>query len=303
MTLKNLKNGNGRRRRLWSLSGHSGDGKSTFATQMRESLLIVDADNRFGEVAHLAPGDVFTLPHPLDNIEIDRIASGLHSHVPELSPGTIVVDSLTEIVVPLTAEATWTNEADRNKNKAAAFVQKAITMRWLQSVVTRWGTDVLWIHHLHEGRDHQARRVVRTTVPGSELTRLQRCLNARLRMVREGTKRGIYVEWSRGNDGMTLWDETDCWEGMPEKLDAALYDGLTAADIHQKQLPGRFGGPEEAIAWAVEYGAFTDKDAAQAAYNELKEQNKPETANAMWELWVPAVVEQRVQLTGTVAEY
>jgi hypothetical protein len=40
--------------RLWSLVRSPGSCKSTFATQMRGPILIVDADHRFEEVLDLA---------------------------------------------------------------------------------------------------------------------------------------------------------------------------------------------------------------------------------------------------------
>lgn len=39
-------------RRQWSIVGHPGSGKSTFAARMRAPLLAIDADHRFDEVAH-----------------------------------------------------------------------------------------------------------------------------------------------------------------------------------------------------------------------------------------------------------
>lgn len=276
-------------RRLWALAGYPDDGKSTFATQMAAPLLPIDADHRFDQVMHLVQGEVYEFGLPADHVMVGRILARLHEEMPDEGEiGTIVVDSLTEIIGPLVAKAVADNAAGLNKNKSAAFMDKALAMRQLQSAVTRWGTDVLWIYHLQDGRDARAQAAVTTSIPALELARLTRSLNAKLRVTREGGKRGIYVEWSRGRDGMTLWDESGCWREMPEKLEAAMYDGLSAADFKRDE-PVQFSGPTEAWVWAVTRGAFANTAAAQAAYEQLKKEQKPTSAAAMWELWTDYV--------------
>jgi hypothetical protein len=273
-------------RRLWALAGFPDDGKSTFAARMGAPILAIDADHRFDQVMHLVAGDVYEFSDPADNVLVARITAALED-VPYQGVATIVVDSLTQIMAPLVMRAVVDNAAGRNKNKAAAFIDKAVSLRWLQSAVSQWGTDVLWVYHLQDGRDNNGKPVVTTTIPKLELARLTRSLNARLRIVREGAKRGIYVEWARGgNAGMTLWDDTSSWELMPEKLEQAMYDGVQATD----SLPSRFTGPDDAIAWAVRYGAYPDTAVAQAAYNAVKAEGQPAGAQEMWDLWIGTVV-------------
>jgi hypothetical protein len=280
-------------RRLWALAGYPDDGKSTFATQMAVPLLPIDADHRFDQVMHLVQGEVYEFGPPADHVMVGRILSRLHQEMPDEGEiGTIIVDSLTEIIVPLVAKAVADNAAGLNKNKAAAFMDKALAMRQLQSAVTRWGTDVLWIYHLQDGRDARAQAVVTTSIPQLELARLTRSLNAKLRIVRDGRKRGIFVEWSRGRDGVTLWDDSGCWHEMPERLEAAMYDGLSPAEIQAKSLPTSFANMAEALRWAVGMGAYLSENDARQAYEALKQEQVPKTAADMWDLWIPAVVEQ-----------
>ena len=131
--------------RLWALTGYPGSGKSSFATQMRGPVLVVDADHRFTEVLALAgERDVYRLSdEPTDNTHPDRIAEVLAENMPGSDISTIVVDSLTAIITPLIVQAMVDKDTGRAKNLAAAFRTKALAMRQLQDAVTRWGTDVL----------------------------------------------------------------------------------------------------------------------------------------------------------------
>lgn len=279
-------------RRLWSLVGFPGDGKSTFAARMAAPLLVVDSDHRFDEVMHLVAGDVLEFDDPRINGLAAPIVDELARAMPEEAVATIVVDSLTQIISPLVQRGVQANLDGENRNKMSSFVAKATAMKLLQDGVSRWGTAVLWIYHLQEGRDARAQSTTTTTIPATELARLQRNLNARLRIVRKserGSDRlGIHVEWSRtGRQGFTLWDGSGSWEMMPEKLEEAMYDGLD----HQSQVrkAGRFSGPPEAIAWSLEQGAFDNEKDARAAYDHVKATHQPASAAEMWELWTMEV--------------
>ncbi len=284
--------------RQWALVGYPGGGKSTFAAQMRGPLLVVDADHRFSEVAGYAPGDVYQLSDtPADNIDAERIATRLRQNMADSNVRTVVVDSLTSILSPLVVEAILDNDAGRNKNRVAAFKDKALAMRLLQDTVTGWGCDVLWVYHLRTGLDSGAVERETTSISSVELARLRRSLNMQLRVIQEGEKRGIRVDWARrGRSGIVVWDESGFWQGMPEKIEQAVYGGLTPEDRSalEKQKPSSFSGPQEAIAWGYEQGCFNDAVHAQNAYDELKREHRPKSAAAMWDLWV-AEVEKRSQ--------
>jgi energy-coupling factor transporter ATP-binding protein EcfA2 len=284
--------------RQWALVGHPGSGKSTFAAQLRGPLLVVDADHRFTEVAGKATGDVYELSdNPADNINAERIAALLRENMTDSGVRTVVVDSLTSILSPLVVEAILDNEAGRNKNRVSAFKDKALAMRLLQDTITGWGCDVLWIYHLRMGLDNQAVQRETTSISAVELARLRRSLNAQLRVVQDGERRGIYVEWARrGRSGLTLWDESGYWQGMPEKIEQAIYGGLTPEQMvaMEKRKPTSFTGPQEAIAWGYEQGYFNDAVHAQNAYDELKRTKQPKNAQEMWSFWI-AEVERRGQ--------
>lgn len=278
--------------RLWALVGYPGGGKSTFSTQMRTPLLPIDADNRFGEVASLTRGDVYQLSDQAgDNTDPGTIARLLNQNMAGSDVATIVVDSLTAIIAPLVTQAVLDNDAGLNKNRMAGFKTKALAMRQLQDAISRWGCDVLWIYHLQDGMDANAKEVTRATLPATERARLYRSLNLELHIVQEGQRRGVKVEWARrGRSGMILWDDSGQWTGMPEKIEVAVYDGLSKADQDKiEQQPPGFASPEAAMNWGVEQGAFKAIEHARNAYDKLKREKQPAKAADMWQLWTEDV--------------
>jgi hypothetical protein len=287
--------------RQWALVGYPGTGKSTFASQMMGPLLVVDADHRFAEVARFANDEVFQLSdEPADNVNAERIAALLKENMAGSGVRTVVIDSLTSILSPLIVEAILDNDAGRNKNRVASFKDKALAMRLLQDTITGWGVDTLWIYHLRTGLDGQAREVESTTISVVELARLRRSLNMQLRLIQDDERRGVHVEWARrGRSGLTLWDESGAWRGMPEKIEAAVYGGLTTEEMIEieEQAPGAFSGPEDAIAWGVEQGCFRDTVHAKNAYDKIKREKRPQSAAEMWQLWI-ATVEARKENVG-----
>jgi len=280
--------------RLWAMVGYPGSGKSCFATQMRGPLLVVDADHRFTEVVGLAgTRDVYELSGvATDNTDPDRVAAILAENMPSSDVATIVVDSLTAIITPLVVQAMVDKDAGREKNLAAAFRTKALAMRQLQDAVTRWGADVLWVYHLMDARNGQGQALVRATVSQTELARLTRSINMQLKIIQEGERRAVKVVWARrGRSDITLWDETGTWAGMPERIEAAVYDGLTEADQEriEEEIPEVFPNAETAIAWGFERGAFKALEHARNAYEKLKREAQPKTAKEMARLWVADV--------------
>ena len=285
--------------RQWALVGYPGAGKSTFAAQMVGPILAIDADHRFMEVARLAKDEVFQLSdNPADNVDGERIAALLKENMKGSGVKTVVVDSLTSILTPLIVEAILANDAGRNKNRVASFKDKALTMRLLQDAITGWGVDTLWIYHLRSGLDGQAREVESSTISVVELARLRRSLNMQLRIIEDGDRRGVHVDWARrGRSGMTLWDDSGSWQGMPEKIEAAVYGGLTAEQMASMEsaTPTAFSGPEEAIAWGMEQGCFRDAVHAKNAYDKCKAERKPKTAADMWRFWIEDVERRKAE--------
>ena len=278
--------------RQWALVGHPGSGKSTFSAQMQKPILVIDADHRYQEVLHLAK-DAFTLSdNPADNVNPRAIHAELQANMGGAGVRTILVDSLTSIMAPIVTEAQLVNAAGESKNKMAPFADKALAMRLLQDAVTAYGTDTLWIWHLRDGRDGSANKQTVASISAVELARLRRSLNLELTIVEDGNKRGVKVTWARrGRSGLTLWDDSGAWVGMPERIEAAVYDGLSQAEQEaiERQAPTVFSGPADAIAWGYGQGCFDDAVHSANAYEKLKTERKPATAAAMWALWVEDV--------------
>ena len=284
--------------RQWAIVGHPGSGKSTFAAQMQSPMVVIDADHRFAEVMRHVSGDVFSMSdNASDNVDAERIAALLRQNMAGSGVHTIVVDSLTAIIAPLVTAAVLDNDAGRNKNRAAAFKPKALAMRLLQDAITGYGVDTLWVYHLRNGMNGQAQAIETTSISTVELARLRRSLNMQLRVVEQGNKRGIVVDWARcGRCGLTLWDDTGCWQGMPERIEQAAYGGLTVEDMERiaDDTPTSFANAQAAITWGFEQGAFNDAVHAQNAYDKLKGEKSPKNAVEMWKFWI-AEVQGRLQ--------
>lgn len=287
--------------RQWALYGYPGSGKSTFVTQLAAPMLVIDADHRFAEVTRLAVGEVFQLSdNPADNVDPERIADLLRANMAGSGIKTIVVDSLTAIITPLVTAAVMANDAGAVKNKIASFKAKALALRLLQDTITGTGCDVCWVYHQRSGLDSQAKAHETASISDVELARLRRSLNVTLRVVEQSGKRGVMVEWARaGRSGLTLWDESGRWAGMPERIEATIYEGLSQGEMQQlcTATPSSFASAADAIAWGFEQGPFNDAQHAKNAYDELKRLKGPQTAAEMWSEWV-AEVNVRIQEKG-----
>jgi len=257
-------------------------------------------------------------------VQAERIAALLKENMGGSGVKTVVIDSLISILTPLVVEAILDNDAGRNKNRVAVFKNKALAMRLLQDTVTGWGCDVLWIYHLRSGMDGHAKQVESTTIAKRaqsaisvvELARLRRSLNMQLRIVQDGhtpaalcgtqggdgdKRRGVHVDWARRRrSGLTLWYDSDGWRGMPERIERAVYGGLTPAQMDdlEQQAPISFSGPEAAIAWGYEQRCFKDAAHAANAYEKVKRERAPKSAAAMWRLWIEEVQQRKLEGTS-----
>lgn len=287
--------------RLWSLAGYPGSGKSTFAARMRGPMAVVDADHRFTEVLDMVQKEVYSLSeNASDNVSPEAITRLLGENMPGSDVKTIVVDSLTAIITPLVVQAMLDNDNGKNTNMVASFKTKALAMRQLQDAVTRWGSDVLWIYHLMDARNGKAKEITRASVSQTELARLTRSINMQLQIVEEGGKKGIHIVWARrGRSGLTLWDESGSWENMPERIEEAVYGGLSRAEQDQieKGEPEVFPNAETAVSWAFEQGAFESLEHARNAYKKLKTDRQPQSAREMAAFWISDVQARMTNMT------
>jgi hypothetical protein len=168
-------------------------------------------------------------------------------------------------------------------------------MRQLQDTLTKWGKDVWWIYYFQDGRDGQGDPISRPTISETELSRLTRSINMQLQVVQDGNRRGIKVVWARhGNSQMVIWDESQKWIGMPERIEQAVYGGLdgTNPDRRLGDVPKQFPNIETAIEWAISKAAFTDVRDARKIYDELKQKHQPRNATKMARHWTKEVLQR-----------
>lgn len=217
--------------RHWVLAGRPWAGKSTFLTAMRGALLIIDADRRAQEIARRV-AEVFVLGRERE-ASADPLFIAKRLADEDLSGiGTVAVDSLTAIYEPLVAMAMAENKAGANRNKLAAFDEKARAVRLIQDAVTATGRDCVFVLHKLTRRDPVSAGAYEDySLSRTERERLGRSTNAWIELgVEEGTnRRYARVIHSRfGARGAVVYDEEGDWRGVPERLEAAMYEGKTA---------------------------------------------------------------------------
>lgn len=300
MTLINLKQKRRKYpRRFWAVYGAANSGKSTLCAQMQAPIVWIDADQRADEIVDLVEGDLFGISDDAyDNTIPERIDGLLTANMPGAKAGAIVVDSVTAILEPIVTRIQADVEAGRVKNKAGAWRPKATAMKILQNL-SRFGTDVILTYHEYRALDAKGKWQQSRTISQLEEARMVKSLNMLLRTVRrEGRSGGhsYYVEvvWARnGRSGITIEDDVGHWLGMPERIEAAVYDDLTAEEhaIFGEEPPGVFPTPAIAIAWGMRQVPcpFQDEAHAQNAYDQVKRESQPGSAREMRDLWVAEV--------------
>jgi len=262
--------------RFWALEGVPGVGKSVFSTRMHGPLLVVDADQRYCQMAQLvAAGQLFSLSeNPQDHTDPVKIGQILMAEMPGAKVGTIIIDSMTTLYSPLVALAMLQKDRGEIKNLAAALRPKAQAMQILADIPIRWGADVLWIYHLKEARNAKAEEVLRPSISALELERLRRVMNARISLGMADGRRSARIEWCRAipeRSGIVVEDSFGMWLHVPELIDAAM------------AAPVRFSSPEAAFEYGVKAGAFQTDAQAGEAYAALK--GRASNAIMMAGLW------------------
>lgn len=294
-----------------------GSGKTTLIPQWvkgtGKTSVIVDADNRFDQVV---TADLQNTFYPLSDLAyemadaycIDKI---LREQMPALmksgKAGLIAVDSLTAIIEPLVIKAQADFEHGVIKSLIAGFKDKSTAMKLLQSSVSMWGIDTLWVYHYRESTGADRVKKTVTSITDTELARLYRSINLKMEIVIDNKgRRGIKVLRARGGrTGVTIWDDSGSWLGIREKVETAVWGGLTQTEQQElvKAIPTTFTSPQEAIAWAWGYSEangnfFNDAVHAKNAYGKLKETLKEELgdeldAAAMYSGWITDVLRRQ----------
>jgi hypothetical protein len=235
-------------------------------------------------------GDILGISdNPLDNTDVDRIDTLLSEGMPRAEAGTVVIDSVTAILEPIVTRIMADIEAERIRNKAGAWRAKAMAMKMLHNL-QRFGADVAMVYHEHKALNASGEWQQTRTISQLEEARMLKSLNLLLRVFRESGRYGVTVVWARnGRSGITLWDEAGYWEGMPERIEAAVYDNLTEEErvaFGEEPPEGAFPSTAVAIAWGFARGVFNDEAHARNAYEEIKRTKRPANAREMRDLWV-----------------
>jgi hypothetical protein len=295
----------GTHRRMWALIGEATTGKSTFLAACRDPLVVIDPDGRFLDLAQemQAQGrDALSLSNkPADHHDALAIQKALEANMPKANVATIGLDSMTALLEPLVARIMEEIERGLHTNKAAAWQPKSRLLRLIVPAMTKWGTDVIFIYHEQDHRDHKGQEGVRRTVSALEEARMLMNLNARIKLgFVDGGERYAEVIWSRTGRTGKVFDAQGMWEGVPEQIDALIWDDLTETEkeVASGVAPATFADPQAAWAWGFAQGPFRDMRHAQNAYEKVKTDEQPKNAKAMRDLWV-ADVERRV---GEAAE-
>lgn len=282
-------------RRFWAIFGAANSGKSTLCAQMLGPIVWVDADQRADEIVDLVEGELYGLSQDAyDNTIPERIDGLLVANMPGIKAGTIVVDSVTAILEPIVTRIQADIEAGRVKNKAGAWQLKAAAMKMLHNL-QRFGTDVVMIYHEYKALDDKGKWQQARTISELEEARMLKSLNMLLRTHRVDDGRFcVEVVWARnGRSGVKLHDEAGHWRDMPERLEAAVYDDLTAEEqaTFSEEPPRTFPTPAVAVAWAMHQVPcpFREEAHAQNAYEKVKRERNPRNAREMRDLWVTEV--------------
>ncbi|NIM07280.1 MAG: hypothetical protein GTN65_17070, partial [Armatimonadetes bacterium] len=88
---------------------------------------------------------------------------------------------------------------------------------------------------------------------------------------------------------------------MPEKIEAAVYDGLSQDDMEriEGEPPEMFPSPVEAIRWGMDQmdadgrPVFKEEAHAQNAYEKVRREVNPQSAREMRDAWVEEVMRRK----------
>ena len=262
LTLKKAKRPE-RPKLLVALYGPSLGGKTLLASKLPGSILLFDAGGRFMEQAGNRE-DIFEVYDTArENSSVQNITTALAQVMPQSAAqiDNIVVDDFTFAFQRLINEvelmpATGAGSRERKGHKAKV-------MKNLRLELFGYGKNVVLIYHTHLRGDGMSSDISEAkTLSDMEIGRTNMFTNLTLLVVVDKNgKHGVTIERNRfGHSGITIWDETGCWDGFWEKLLDEAYKGLSWDDMAKiaSAIPTTFADKPAAWAWGAEQGCFND---------------------------------------------
>lgn len=292
------------------LVAYANAGKSTLAARMvppGKTGVVIDSDGRFDEVVTDDVEFVRLSDEQSEMSDPKQVYDIMHASMPNDEIGLALVDSVTAILEPIILGIQ--RDVDENKSSGArGYKKKADAMKFLQAAFAPWGIDTIWVYHYRDFGDAFGKEKTGTSITELELARLYRNINIQCEIVVDkNERRGLKILFARGGrTGFTIWDDSGSWEGIRERLLQEVWGGLTREE--QTKLvedgPTGFSSSSEAIAWAVDLGAFDEveghagqtskaKNSFKKLYRELKAELGDElTQDVAFAAWVDKVTKK-----------
>ena len=176
-------------------------------------------------------------------------------------------------------------------------------MKNLRLELFGYGKNVVLIYHTHLRGDGMSSDISEAkTLSDMEIGRTNMFTNLTLLVVVDKNgKHGVTIERNRfGHSGITIWDETGCWDGFWEKLLDEAYKGLSWDDMAKiaSAIPTTFADKPAAWAWGAEQGCFNDVAHAANALEKLIRENDVE-GDDLWASWVADVQRRKKEVDST----
>jgi hypothetical protein len=283
---------------VW-LSAPAATGKSTLTLDFFRTLcvngsigILIPMDHRpaiFEELFEKEGVPVYPVdPDPTKWNNEDAILKALRTNLPGSGANAVAWDSVTprfrEIIAEAQTVAELTPEERKaltgNSNKISAYQPKALFMEKVAAVAT-YGLNTIWISHEHEGKDKDAKDVMKTSITNTEIKKFRRNLNLHLRTGVEGGRYYVEIVWARDRQalaGKKLYDEQGLFKGMWNRIIAEFSDAPVVLWDQVKY----WSSPDDAITAAMEQFVigpngeqilpFNEMNHAENAYNKLKKE-------------------------------
>lgn len=271
-------------------------GKTLLASNLPGSKLVFDADGRFLEQSKPDDEIYFAYETPAEMMHIPNITKAIAELVPGSDIKNIVIDTITMPFQQLLEEAEAMGSVNGQRHKANV-------MKGLRRELFAHKRNVIIIYHTHTAGDGKGNTSSKKTLSANELARLDMNVNLTLRVdIEKGTgRRGVFIESNRfGHSGITVWDDTGCWEGFWEKLQIEAYKGLTWTDMNRiaASIPTTFADEPAAWAWATEQGCFKDVAHARNAFTKMLREHEIDQDD-VWSAWATEVQARKANVNAT----